>query len=455
MAFPTTKMTGYTDLRERIVLALGRCQEQPWLDFKESQPWLTLRWRILKTVMGMANLRDGGLIVVGVSERDEKWELTGIDGDHLATFDSDDIIDQIAKYGSPRVNVDIVIHEHEDGKNYLAFHVHQFDDAPVVCRNNSPDDVKPKDRLAAGDIYIRPITGKPQTVRVIDAAGLHDLLELAAEFRARRMLEGAKRVGLVPDDNAASKYDAELATIGDLPVPVLDYPYWRVLFRPVGYNPDLIPNLTECTKIVEKGRVQLRGWDFPHLSNRETERLHGSNWIGSLASFHDNIEYWRLFQSGQFIHLSAVDEAANRGWHEKAKETTKSHLQHMKDVDWDKVPGFISIINMVYTITEIFEFAARMCQAGVYKGTLDITVEMHGIKGFVLTTDWERAWWKYCAAGDDHLSKTWQISTESLIAGSAEHSMKAIAWLCECFGWIDPNVDALRKDQQKLLSGRL
>lgn len=212
MAFPTTQMSGYTDLRERILLALGRCQEQPWLDFKESQPWQALRWRLLKTIMGMANLRDGGLILVGVAEKGTAWDLLGIEPDHLAAFDYDDIIDQLSKYASPQVSLDIVIHDHDDGHRYLAFHVHEFKGCPVVCRNNSPDDVKQKDRLAAGDIYVRPTTGKPQTVKVTDAGLLQDLLQLAAEFRARQMLEAGRRIGLVPGETAASLYDAEIAT---------------------------------------------------------------------------------------------------------------------------------------------------------------------------------------------------------------------------------------------------
>lgn len=218
MAFPTTQMSGYADLKERITLALGRCQEQPWLDFKESQPWLVLRWRLLKTIMAMANLRDGGLVLVGIAERENTWELTGIEPDHLATFDYDDIVDQLGKYASPQVNVDIVVHNHDDGNCYLAFHVHQFNESPVVCRSNSPNDVKPKDRLAAGEIYVRPTTGIPRTEKVTDAARLHDLLELAAEYRARRMLEVGKRIGLVPGETSASLYDAELATTNKMPV---------------------------------------------------------------------------------------------------------------------------------------------------------------------------------------------------------------------------------------------
>jgi hypothetical protein len=246
-----------------------------------------------------------------------------------------------------------------------------------------------------------------------------------------------------------------LSAVTDLPVPVRDYPYWTVVFRPEVYNPELIPSLTECLKLVEKVRVQLRGWDFPHLSNRETERSNGSNWVASWASFRGSIEYWRLYQSGQFVHLAAVREASEAGWREKLQSATKSHLHYRNDIDWDSVPGYISLVNLVYTLTEYFEFAARICQAGVYRGGLEISVEVTGIKGFVLTTEWERAWSQYRPATDDHLRKTFRLSSDNLVAGSAEHSLKAIVWMCECFGWMSPTIEALKKDQEKLLSGNL
>lgn len=455
MAFPTTQMSGYADLKGRIAIALSRCQEQPWLEFKESQPWQVLRWRLLKTIMGMANLRDGGLIVVGVAEDGTTWKLTGIDAGHLPTFDYDDIIDQLSKYASPQVIVDIVVHDHDDGKHYLAFHVHQFKDSPVVCRNNSPDDVK--DRLAAGEVYVRPTTGKPQTVKVTDAARLHDLLELAAEFRARRMLEAGKRVGLVPTEAAASKYDAELSTIKTLPVPINALPHWRVLFRPESYAPDLIPTLTDCVRLVEKARVRFRGWDFPHLANKtntDNGFVCGSQWIGSWANFMGSIEYWQLFQSGQFIHFSALREATEHERRDELQHDAQSHLSHIRDIEWNAVPGYIGLVNLVYSITEYFEFAARICQAGVYRGNLDISLDLTGVKGFVLATDWNRMRRQHCVASENHLSKTWNISSESLIAGSLDHSLKAIVWLCECLGLMSPNADAIRGDQQNLLSGR-
>lgn len=249
-----------------------------------------------------------------------------------------------------------------------------------------------------------------------------------------------------------------IPTITDMPVPVRAYPYWTVLYRPETYSPERLPSLSECVKLVEKARVQLRGWDFPHLALHDDTRhgiVRGSQWVGSWANFMGSIEYWQLFQSGQFIHFAAVREATESQWRDKLQTQTMSHLRHLKDIAWDAVPGFISLVNLVYTITEYFEFAARICQAGVYRGNIDISIELHGVKGYMLTTEYDRMWLLHCAATEDHFAKTWRVSTEELLAGSAEHSLKAISWLCECFGWISPSLEALRTDQQKLLSGRL
>jgi predicted HTH transcriptional regulator len=163
-------------------------------------------------MMGMANLRDGGLILIGLTEQGMTWELTGVDDDHLNSFDFDKIIDQLGKFSSPQVTVDIVVHQ-QDALRYLAFDVHQFSDSPVVCRRNTPDSVRGNDRLTQGEVYVRPTSGRPRTVKVTDAALMHDLLELAAESRARRMLEVGKRIGLVPAESVESTFDSELPAL--------------------------------------------------------------------------------------------------------------------------------------------------------------------------------------------------------------------------------------------------
>ena len=57
---PSADTPGYRQLRERVEYALDQLQEMADIEFKESASWATLRWRIIKTALGMGNLRDGG-----------------------------------------------------------------------------------------------------------------------------------------------------------------------------------------------------------------------------------------------------------------------------------------------------------------------------------------------------------------------------------------------------------
>ena len=102
--------------------------------------------------------------------------------------------------------------------------------------------------------------------------------------------------------------------IEPLPVPVLERSHWRVNFRPGEYQPELIPTLSQCFEIMQQTKVRLRGWDYPHLSSRAAERATGLNWIASWALFMGHNEYWRFYQSGQFLHLFSVTEITHDGW---------------------------------------------------------------------------------------------------------------------------------------------
>jgi hypothetical protein len=205
-AIPTSDMLGHKKLHDRVYNALDRCQESKSVDFKESEPWDTLKWQLIRTIIAMGNLRDGGIIVIGASERGDTWELTGIESTHLNTYDVDIIIDTLTKYASPPIRIEIVLVNYRNGKDFLAIQVHEFNDAPFVCKNNGPDNFK---NLRAGDFYVRP-SGKPRTTKVTSVDDMQELLELAAEKRARKILEVAYRIGLRPSETDKQKYDDEL-----------------------------------------------------------------------------------------------------------------------------------------------------------------------------------------------------------------------------------------------------
>ena len=240
-----------------------------------------------------------------------------------------------------------------------------------------------------------------------------------------------------------------------LPVPVIEYPYWRVNIRPDRYDPQLIPSLSECFALVQATKLSLRGWDYPHLSRRDTERGTGNNWVASWANFTNHIEYWRLYQSGQFLHLFAVREAASKEWHDQLRHAAQTHASHREDLNWNGVPGYLSMLNVVYTVTEIFEFAARIAQRGTYTGTIGVTIELKKIRGFVLTPELDRPWSEVRRASDGDIGRSWSFESRELLSASADLSLKACAWLFERFGWLEPSTEVLRRDQQKFLAGRL
>ncbi len=225
--------------------------------------------------------------------------------------------------------------------------------------------------------------------------------------------------------------------------------------RPLPYEPERIPSLSACFDLIQATKLSLRGWDYPHLSQKPNQRGTGNRWIAAWSDFMNHIEYWRIYQSAQFLHLSAVREAVQPQWRAQLRHAAESHGSYRTDVDWDKVPGYFSLLNFLYTVTEIFEFAARLAQRGVYPGELAVTVELKNVKGFVLTPDLDRAWSGVCAASEADIGRTWQQESRELVSGSAEAAMQASVWFFERLGWLDPAVQVLQRDQEKFLTGRL
>src|SRR6266571_1988298 len=124
--------------------------------------------------------------------------------------------------------------------------------------------------------------------------------------------------------------------------------YWRVNIRPSVFIAERAA-LRDLEAIARDAVVQLRGWDYPHFPRDGVTR--GNDFIEAAteAAFISHLEVWRLYQSGQFVHLFAMREDWVEG-------TPMPGLGNVK-------PGtLLSYESTLYTITEIFLFAARLAQ---------------------------------------------------------------------------------------------
>ena len=57
--------------------------------------------QVVKAVLGLANIRDGGRVIVGVEDNGNVLNPIGIGDDDLSTWTYDAVADQVARYADP------------------------------------------------------------------------------------------------------------------------------------------------------------------------------------------------------------------------------------------------------------------------------------------------------------------------------------------------------------------
>lgn len=184
---------------QRVHAALDLPMELPEVEFKQDLPFEQLQLRIAKTAMGMANRRDGGLIIVGVSQDDDRrFVLDGMAKTNIDTYVQEKVYEFVSKYASPPVEVRVVEVEY-DAKIFVAIAIAPFAGTPVVCKKPTPDGTKGKDQMNAGDFFVR-LSDPVRTTRATSAEMLQELLQLAAGRRAAELIRMLREGGVQLED---------------------------------------------------------------------------------------------------------------------------------------------------------------------------------------------------------------------------------------------------------------
>lgn len=171
------------------LIAVGR--ESASLEYKRSAPWDDLRVNLIRTVIGMANTRSGGRIVIGMAERDDgNFSPDGLDDEHIASFPAEeDLRATVNGFAQPFIEPLRDEREYE-GKRFLVITVPEFEQEPVLCMKTEGR------RLREGALYVRS-TRKPETVEVRNPTDMRALLALATEKALAARLQELARAGVV------------------------------------------------------------------------------------------------------------------------------------------------------------------------------------------------------------------------------------------------------------------
>ncbi len=190
---------------EELAALINLGREDRSLEFKESCPWDDLKDKIAKTALGMANIRDGGTIIIGVSQRSGSLVPQGMPRRDIDTYDVDDVQAYVNRFADPYVRLEMYTVP-RNGQRFIVIVVHEFDEVPVVCRRNGVG-------LRQGAVYTRAYR-MPETCEVPSQTEMREIIDMATDKGVRRFLERSRRAGLSTGGPAertdTEKFDEEL-----------------------------------------------------------------------------------------------------------------------------------------------------------------------------------------------------------------------------------------------------
>ncbi len=143
--------------------------------------------------------------------------------------------------------------------------------------------------------------------------------------------------------------------------------YWRVVIRPTTFQEKRIARFDDLLPIIDRNSVQLRGWDYPHVDHSRPP-LRGADWVGQEYDCEDQIEVWRFYQSGLFLHYLAIAgdwrdlstfRPAVPGW------------APLRDIDY---------LDTIYELMEIFEFASRLALSPAGASPMHVEIDLEHLE---------------------------------------------------------------------------
>jgi hypothetical protein len=221
--------------------------------------------------------------------------------------------------------------------------------------------------------------------------------------------------------------------------------YWRINFQPTGEPSKL--TLKECEDLIDKNSVKLRGWYYPFYGhgsadNHGIENRQGfkQGWIDS-GEFR---EFWRMYQSGQFLSYSAVQE----DWMTAEVQGRFSD----KELEPMKYLNFVGSLTMY--ITEVIEFLTRLNRSGLYQEGVLVSIALHNTKGRELSSfdAFRRLSFPRVTQEDPILFERSYTPTE-LQQAAKDLAIEPIVHYFEMFNMADISVDQVIKRDQETLYG--
>lgn len=334
--------------------------------------------RVARAVMAMGNLRDGGLVCIGIDDGQIAAMRPGLTAAQLADWtDFDRVSAALGKYSDPPVSFETHTFALSSGAGVVVLEVEEFERDVHVCKKSF------QGVLVDGHTYTRP-RGHPRSVLPPTSADMRELHDLAVDKGVREFVRRAGAAGVPlnatrpPEaatgdaDRAAFDAERELAWAGpsvvDAPSPetaVTAAPaYFDVAVRPGPYQAERLTP-AQLDPFAAEQAVRLRGWPVPMVSPRDPLQRHGT-WLAQDSQSMFHVEAWRMFTSGQFLQRRVL-----------ATDVRDANELRAED---PRAAGAVALWDVLLYVVEVAELGARMATR-LGCETITFEVSLRGIAG--------------------------------------------------------------------------
>lgn len=213
--------------------------------------------------------------------------------------------------------------------------------------------------------------------------------------------------------------------------------YWRIHFRPTKFEKAFENNL-EIRDFVKSNVVDFAGWDFPHypMHKDETQQINfGDGFVQGLTLFGQHKEFWRFFQSGQFIFYLAFPE----DWYEE-------HIWEDIRRDLETIRPFENLgiaYNIMANIKSLFTFIFRFVTKENIESPILVDVKLNNTENRVLWSQnfsWEVEYSNYKITSKIiHVINETVYSLEDILNSNQEIQIQCIRSVFDSFGWNPAN----------------
>ena len=216
--------------------------------------------------------------------------------------------------------------------------------------------------------------------------------------------------------------------------------HWNVEIRPLPFDAERL-KYEDLENVIEGATVRMRGWPVPYIDQREP-LLRGNDWIGEDidALMVSHLEAWRLFTSGQFVHLRAITGE----WGEDNLIAPQSPAERI-----------IPVWEILFYLTEVVELAARLTLKTRTPSSMLVRAKLFGMadRGLVVGQPNRAEFFHPYLQQQDVLQAEINVPAGDLIAEPRDVALGVAHHLLLRFGW-KPAIEQLRGHQQELIDLR-